>query len=295
MGFTMTMLDLGGGFSKGLTESFVAVTNAINAALDQHFPVGCGVRIIAEPGRYFAEGASALGVVVNGVREQLRLAVGTCVCGVCVWGSRMCGSRMCGCSMCGFMSCWFVCMWLYGCPLFASIWLVMMFFLYLLCFFHLLPGEDRRTHTPPLYIRMHLSPYTSPHASPAPPPCAGGAPTSPPIPHVDYFVSDGIYGSFNCILYDHPTLDPHVLHMHPPSDNSDPGATAPGTVFGPTCDGMDKILEHVQLPAMQPGDWLLFPNMGAYTIAGACNFNGFDAMGARRFYVYPVGGAPGGL
>lgn len=99
---------------------------------------------------------------------------------------------------------------------------------------------------------------------------------------VDYYVSDGVYGSFNCILYDHPELHPHVLHM-----TSDANATpAPGTVFGPTCDGADKVLDNVLLPAMQPGDWLLFPNMGAYTIAGACNFNGFDAIGARRFYVY---------
>lgn len=100
-------------------------------------------------------------------------------------------------------------------------------------------------------------------------------------------MSDGVYGSFNCILYDHPELEPHVLHVM-----SSPEAAAlcraPGTVFGPTCDGADKVLEEVVLPALQPGDWLLFPNMGAYTIAGACNFNGFDAMGARRFYVYPT-------
>ncbi len=123
--------------------------------------------------------------------------------------------------------------------------------------------------------------------------CLNATPgTTMVTPHVDYFVSDGIYGSFNCILYDHPTLEPHVLHMHPPAD---PTVAAPGTVFGPTCDGMDKILEHVTLPAMQPGDWLLFPNMGAYTIAGACNFNGFDAVGARRIYVYPVGGRCSGI
>ncbi len=88
MGFTMTLLDLGGGFSKGLTKSFTAVTDAINAALDQHFPPGRGVRIIAEPGRYFAESAAALAVVVNGVREQLRVAAGAFVCGVVffLWG-----------------------------------------------------------------------------------------------------------------------------------------------------------------------------------------------------------------
>ena len=75
-----------------------------------------------------------------------------------------------------------------------------------------------------------------------------------------------------------------MLHMVSNAKDASMQA-APGTVFGPTCDGADKVLEEVVLPAMQPGDWLLFPNMGAYTIAGACNFNGFDAVGARRFYL----------
>lgn len=70
MGFSMRLLDLGGGFSKGLTDAFRRVAQAINAALDVHFPIGCGVRIVAEPGRYFAEGAATLAVVVNGVRAR---------------------------------------------------------------------------------------------------------------------------------------------------------------------------------------------------------------------------------
>lgn len=77
MGFSMRLLDLGGGFSKGLTDAFVAVARAINTALDAHFPAGCGVRIIAEPGRFYAEGAATLAVVVNGVRSQYRTAPGT--------------------------------------------------------------------------------------------------------------------------------------------------------------------------------------------------------------------------
>lgn len=34
------------------------------------------------------------------------------------------------------------------------------------------------------------------------------------------------------------------------------------------------------------GDWLLFPRCGAYTIAGACNFNGISMSQPKTFYVY---------
>lgn len=55
LGFRMRLLDLGGGFVNrpgpdGL-PSLGAVPAAINAALDAQFPEGCGVRVIAEPGR----------------------------------------------------------------------------------------------------------------------------------------------------------------------------------------------------------------------------------------------------
>ena len=38
------------------------------------------------------------------------------------------------------------------------------------------------------------------------------------------------------------------------------------------------------LPCMRHGDFILFPQQSAYSLAGACNFNGFDATGARSFY-----------
>lgn len=97
MGFSMRLLDLGGGFSKGLTEAFGAVAGAINAALDLHFPLGCGVRIIAEPGRYFAEGAATLAVVVNGTRSQHRAPPGEKKRGWCLW---LVVYALCHCGVC---------------------------------------------------------------------------------------------------------------------------------------------------------------------------------------------------
>lgn len=50
----------------------------------------------------------------------------------------------------------------------------------------------------------------------------------------------------------------------------------PCNIWGPTCDGLDRIVEHSTLPDLQVGDWLLFENMGAYTVAASSTFNGFQ-------------------
>lgn len=51
----------------------------------------------------------------------------------------------------------------------------------------------------------------------------------------------------------------------------------PCTLFGPTCDALDKLfLKEVQLPELDVGDWLVFPFMGAYTSVMSSTFNGFS-------------------
>jgi ornithine decarboxylase len=47
------------------------------------------------------------------------------------------------------------------------------------------------------------------------------------------------------------------------------------SIWGPTCDGLDRIVERCNLPEMHVGDWMLIENMGAYTVA-ASTFNGFQ-------------------
>ncbi|XP_043713698.1 ornithine decarboxylase-like [Telopea speciosissima] len=94
----------------------------------------------------------------------------------------------------------------------------------------------------------------------------------------EYWINDGIYGSMNCLLYDHATVTAMPLAW--PSNRDNPiceGAkTYPSTVFGPTCDALDTVLTGHQLPELQVNDWLVFPNMGAYTTAAGSNFNGFN-------------------
>jgi len=44
----------------------------------------------------------------------------------------------------------------------------------------------------------------------------------------------------------------------------------PTTLWGPTCDSFDKISDSIKMPELAPGDWIVYENMGAYTIAGSC-------------------------
>ena len=47
------------------------------------------------------------------------------------------------------------------------------------------------------------------------------------------------------------------------------------TVWGPTCDGLDRVCSDIPLPILERDDWLVFPNLrsaGGLTTA----FNGFD-------------------
>lgn len=57
-----------GSYFKLVIHEF-QVADIINEALADYFPVGCGVKIIAEPGTYFVESAFTLAVVVHSKRQ----------------------------------------------------------------------------------------------------------------------------------------------------------------------------------------------------------------------------------
>ncbi len=46
------------------------------------------------------------------------------------------------------------------------------------------------------------------------------------------------------------------------------------TLAGPTCDSADVIAREVLLPELVPGDLVVSPAMGAYTVVTASRFNG---------------------
>jgi ornithine decarboxylase len=140
-------------------------------------------------------------------------------------------------------------------------------------------------------------------------------------PSFMYYVNDGVYGSFNCTMFDHAVVTPHLLkrngefypidhpHQRPEyqinkeapaaysaglaeteaaNDNTD-ASTQPGpelfecSIWGPTCDSIDRINRHCVLPELHVGDWLRYDRMGAYTICAASRFNGFKQ--SRIIYI----------
>ncbi|KAJ3159071.1 hypothetical protein HDU86_001970 [Geranomyces michiganensis] len=109
---------------------------------------------------------------------------------------------------------------------------------------------------------------------------AGPAATRDDHPSYMYYVNDGMYGSFNCITFDHAVVTPQVLarggqFLYGLSSSQSQDVDFPCSVWGPTCDSIDCIGKNFSLPEMQIGDWLHFDNMGAYTMCAASQFNGF--------------------
>lgn len=83
-----------------------------------------------------------------------------------------------------------------------------------------------------------------------------------------YYLNDGVYGSFNCIYFDH--RKPIILPF-----NERDGKLHKSILFGPTCDSIDLISEEIMLPELAIGEWIYVENFGAYTIAASSVFNGF--------------------
>ncbi|KAI9276595.1 pyridoxal-dependent decarboxylase [Sporodiniella umbellata] len=92
-----------------------------------------------------------------------------------------------------------------------------------------------------------------------------------------YHISDGIYDSFNCIMFDQPLAQPKVLMKDEKffGEQQLVGNSFDSSIWGPTSDPLDCLNKSVKLPLLGPGDWIYYENMGAYTIRTASQFNGF--------------------
>jgi len=161
-GFNMNFLDIGGGFPGNDGTSIKEIAEVVNGSLDAHFPDGCGVEIIAEPGRFYVASAFTLNTLVHSIRE--------------------------------------------------------------------IEGTQNK------YM---------------------------------YYINDGVYGSFNCVIYDHAVVHPKLLRDYKGTDKYE------CSIWGPTCDGLDQVCGSEMLPKLELGDWLLFSDMGAYTLVAGGTFNGF--------------------
>ncbi|OMO96398.1 Ornithine/DAP/Arg decarboxylase [Corchorus olitorius] len=103
----------------------------------------------------------------------------------------------------------------------------------------------------------------------------------------EYWINDGIAGSMKFLQYDN-VICTHLLANNGSSNNptSKGVKTYDSTVFGPTCDAADMVLEGFQLPDMEVGDWLVFHNLGAYSSCLGSDFNGFKTSAIPTFLAH---------
>jgi ornithine decarboxylase len=86
-----------------------------------------------------------------------------------------------------------------------------------------------------------------------------------------YYLNDGVYGSFNCIIFDHQ--NPEIF----PISAIDNTTLYKSQIFGNTCDSLDEIKNNIMLPELFINDYLCVKNFGAYTTsAKSDSFNGYN-------------------
>lgn len=93
-----------------------------------------------------------------------------------------------------------------------------------------------------------------------------------------YVLDESVYGQFSCVVFDH--AKPYWLNATAETSTEGTSKTnksnkTKGFLFGRTCDSIDLIAYSEQMPVMEEGDWLCFPEMGSYTTASASEFNGY--------------------
>lgn len=87
------------------------------------------------------------------------------------------------------------------------------------------------------------------------------------------FLDNGVYSELNCFHRDHWIM-PKLTHLVENGECTGVVDHQASAVFGPTCDSYDTLGTCAVPRDIRVGDWILLPNMGAYTNAGAIEFNG---------------------
>jgi ornithine decarboxylase len=86
-----------------------------------------------------------------------------------------------------------------------------------------------------------------------------------------HYLDDGVYGSYSNVMTE--DVHPPILALR---ELIDDGACAyePVTLAGPTCDSADVVARDYPMPALEVGDIVISPMMGAYTAVTSSRFNG---------------------
>jgi ornithine decarboxylase len=112
-----------------------------------------------------------------------------------------------------------------------------------------------------------------------------------------YYLDDGVYGAYSNVVGEdaHPLMLAEkelstigrVTETHRPAADTHRWAT----LAGPTCDSADVIAREVLLPDLRPGDLVVSPAMGAYTVVTASQFNGRPAPRVAVMGAAPASGS----
>jgi ornithine decarboxylase len=85
-----------------------------------------------------------------------------------------------------------------------------------------------------------------------------------------YTIDESLYGQFSCIPFDQ--AKPRWIRVRGPGELL--RGRCQGVLYGRTCDGLDLIAVG-EAEELEVGDWLFWPNLGAYSSVTASEFNGF--------------------
>jgi ornithine decarboxylase len=89
-----------------------------------------------------------------------------------------------------------------------------------------------------------------------------------------HYLDDGVYGSYSNVMTE--DVHPPILSLRELTDGRTPDPQ-PVTLAGPTCDSADVIARDYPMPALDVGDVVVSPMMGAYTSVTSSRFNGIAA------------------
>ncbi|XP_070492931.1 ornithine decarboxylase 1-like [Chironomus tepperi] len=90
-----------------------------------------------------------------------------------------------------------------------------------------------------------------------------------------YYVNESIYMSFLTMFLYKVNLKFSVIRK---SKKEHEPKNLLSSIWGCTCNSMDKIIGDRMMPEVEMGDWLVFFNMGDYTTATSTKFNGFNSL-----------------
>jgi len=102
-----------------------------------------------------------------------------------------------------------------------------------------------------------------------------------------YWVKDGLYGSFNAILYDQqmPKFEVYRSPALEDVSSEEQDVLYESEIMFETCDSCDKLDDKIMLPNLRIGDYLMVRDFGAYTLSAATDFNGINMTKPKIFYL----------